>query len=219
MPHTLPTLTYPYPALEPYFDAATMELHHTKHHQTYVDKLNAALDKFPDLQAKPVEALLQDLSSLPETIRPAVKNHGGGHANHSFFWLSLTPPIATQISNPTGTIAEAINRTFGSFASFQTKFAETALGHFGSGWAWLTIAPSELSPKPVEGVEGSRLKIYSLPNQDSPLSQHQTPLLALDVWEHAYYLKYQNRRADYIAAFWHLVNWSEIEKRYQEIIK
>ena len=204
MSYSLPILPYTYKALEPYLDAQTMELHLTKHHQTYVDKLNLALAPFPNLLDQPIETLLKDLSAVPDTIRTAVKNHGGGHANHSLFWTLLTPPKADTIPQPDGELKQAILTTYGSFAGFQTKFTETAAAHFGSGWAWLVKKPT------------GTLDLYSLPNQDSPLSQGDTPLLALDVWEHAYYLKYQNRRADYIAAFWHLINWDQVTKYYRK---
>jgi Fe-Mn family superoxide dismutase len=189
--HTVPPLPYAYDALEPFIDASTTEIHHTKHHQTYLDKLNATLDKYPDLQQKPITDLLKELETVPTDIRPAVRNHGGGHANHSFFWASLSPQFDQAVPEP--------------FQPLIKPFTEAALSHFGSGWAWL-VADSR-----------RQLQIYSLPNQDSPLSQGHTPLLGLDVWEHAYYLKYQNRRADYIAAWWHVVNWTEVAKRFSAV--
>ncbi len=199
MKHTLPQLTYGYEALEPYIDSKTMEIHHTKHHQAYIDKLNAALESYPDAAGKTVENLLADLDALPEAVRTAVRNHGGGHANHSLFWQVIGPGQAGQ---PGGKLAEAINAAFGSFAAFKDAFSEAAAGRFGSGWAWL-----------VKDKNGA-LTIESTANQDSPLMAGKTPLLGLDVWEHAYYLKYQNRRPEYISAFWSIVNWQEVEKRY-----
>lgn len=199
MKHTLPQLTYGYEALEPYIDSKTMEIHHTKHHQAYIDKLNAALESYPDAAGKTVENLLADLDALPEAVRIAVRNHGGGHANHSLFWQVIGPGQAGQ---PGGKLAEAINAAFGSFAAFKDAFSEAAAGRFGSGWAWL-----------VKDKNGA-LTVESTANQDSPLMAGKTPLLGLDVWEHAYYLKYQNRRPEYISAFWSIVNWQEVEKRY-----
>ncbi|MDD3949251.1 MAG: superoxide dismutase [Anaerolineaceae bacterium] len=199
MKHTLPQLTYGYEALEPYIDSKTMEIHHTKHHQAYIDKLNAALESYPDAAGKTVENLLADLDALPEAVRTAVRNHGGGHANHSLFWQVIGPGQAGQ---PGGKLAEAINAAFGSFAAFKDAFSEAAAGRFGSGWAWL-----------VKDKNGA-LTVESTANQDSPLMAGKTPLLGLDVWEHAYYLKYQNRRPEYISAFWSIVNWQEVEKRY-----
>ncbi len=198
MAYTLPQLPYPYNALEPYIDAQTMEIHHTKHHQAYIDKLNAALEKYPEWQNKPVEELLKSLESVPEDLRTAVRNHGGGHYNHSLFWKLIKPGGG----QPGAAVAEAINKTFGSFEEFKKKFTDAALGRFGSGWAWL-----------VKDSTGALL-VTSTANQDSPLSEGQKPLLGLDVWEHAYYLKYQNRRAEYIEAFWNVVNWAEIEKNF-----
>jgi Fe-Mn family superoxide dismutase len=198
--HTLPSLPYAYDALEPHFDAATMELHHLKHHQAYVDKLNAALDKHPTLHAKAVQELLKELDALPQELRTAVRNHGGGHFNHSLFWTGLTPDGGKP---PQGDLAVAIDKDFGTFDAFRTTFTDAAAGHFGSGWAWL-----------VKDPQSDNLKVYSLGNQDSPLSQGHLPLLGLDVWEHAYYLKYQNRRAEYIEAFWNLINWTEVENRF-----
>jgi Fe-Mn family superoxide dismutase len=198
MAFTLPNLPYGYDALEPHIDAKTMEIHHTKHHQTYVTKLNEALGNSPDLQSKSLEELLTGINSIPENIRGAVRNHGGGHHNHSLFWTILGPKAGGE---PTGDLASAINGTFGSFASFKEKFTTTAGNHFGSGWAWLC----------VDKAKG--LVVKSLPNQDSPLMEGLTPICGLDVWEHAYYLKYQNRRPEYITAFWNVVNWSEVAKR------
>lgn len=196
---TLPQLPYAYDALEPFIDAQTMEIHHTKHHQTYVDKLNAALEGESALASQPVEQLLRNFDQLPEKIREAVKNHGGGHANHSLFWTVLGKQADSQ---PDGALADDLKATFGDFASFQKKFTDSALTRFGSGWAWLLV------------TKDKKLAIYNLPNQDSPLMTGDTPILGLDVWEHAYYLKYQNRRPDYIAAFWNIVNWDEVERLY-----
>jgi len=195
----LPKLTYQYDALEPYLDAQTMEIHHTKHHQAYVDKINAALTDFPDLQSQSINSLLKNLGQLPEAIRTAVRNHGGGHANHSLFWQVMGPGGG----QPIGDLAEAINKTFGNFSQFQEEFTQAAAGQFGSGWAWL-----------VKTKDG-QLAVTNTANQDSPLTAGQMPLLGLDVWEHAYYLKYQNRRGDYIKAWWNVVNWNGVKKNFQ----
>ena len=200
MSYTLPSLPYEYSALEPYIDAQTMEIHHTKHHQAYIDKLNAALEAYPDLAEKPVEELLKNLDAVPEAIRMAVRNHGGGHYNHSVFWTLLTP-TKSEVS---GGIATAIEETFGGMEAFQKAFTEAAATRFGSGWAWL-----------IKNSSGA-LEVVSTANQDSPISEGKQVLLGLDVWEHAYYLKYQNKRADYIGAFWNIVNWAEAEKRYSQ---
>ncbi|GAB6936460.1 MAG: superoxide dismutase [Bacillota bacterium] len=197
--HELPALPYAYNALEPHIDALTMEIHHSRHHATYVNNLNAALEGHPELQEKSVEDLLRNLNEVPESIRTAVRNNGGGHANHTLFWQIMSPNGGGQ---PTGELAEAINRTFGSFEKFKEEFTKAALTRFGSGWAWLVVKP-----------DGS-LAVYSLPNQDSPYMEGDTPILGLDVWEHAYYLKYQNKRPDYVAAWWNVVNWDEVNKRY-----
>ncbi len=210
MPHTLPTLSYEYNALEPHIDAQTMEIHHTKHHQTYIDKLNTALEKYPELQEKPIEELLKNLDAVPEDIRTAVRNHGGGHYNHSLFWKFLTP---NSVLVP-GTLAPAIDETFGGFEQFKTAFAEAATARFGSGWAWL-VCPER--SRRVEG-EQAKLEIMTTANQDSPISEGKHVLLGIDVWEHAYYLKYQNKRPDYVAAFWNVINWEEVEKRYNEAV-
>lgn len=202
--HTLPPLPYDYTALEPHFDEQTMRLHHTKHHQTYIDKLNAALEKQPALAALPVEELLRKFAEVPEEIKTAVKNHGGGHANHSLFWTILSPQGG---GDPTGAVASAIEAAFGSLTAFKEAFNQAATGQFGSGWAWLVL-----------GTDG-KLVVKALPNQDSPLMSGETPILGLDVWEHAYYLKYQNRRPEYIQAFWNVVNWSEVARRYDEATK
>lgn len=206
MQHQLPRLSYSYEAFEPYIDARTMEIHYSKHHQAYVDKLNAALEKYPELQEKSVEDLLKNLDSIPEDIRTAVRNHGGGHYNHSLFWALMAPPSQMASSGkrlePSGALAEAIDKEFGRFSDFKEKFAAAAAGVFGSGWAWLAMSK----------VEG--LKIITTPNQDNPISQGLITLLGIDVWEHAYYLKYQNRRAEYVEAWFNVVNWSEVERRY-----
>lgn len=196
--HTLPQLPYEYNALEPQIDELTMRLHHTKHHQAYIDKLNAALAPYPALAAKPIEELLIDLSDVPEVIRSTVANNGGGHLNHSLFWTMMRP--ARDHNLPVGHLAELIVKHFVSFDVFQKQFTEAALGRFGSGWAWLAIEPT------------GALKILSTANQDSPISQGLKPVLGVDVWEHAYYLKYQNRRADYLAGFFQLINWEKVEQ-------
>ncbi|HVE90943.1 MAG TPA: superoxide dismutase [Actinomycetota bacterium] len=196
MAHTLPDLPYPYEALEPHIDAETMKIHHTKHHQTYVDKLNAAI-KGTDLENKDVEALLREFESVPDNIKGPVRNHGGGHANHSLFWTVIGPGGG---GNPSGDVSSAIDSAFGSFDTFKEKFTEAATNQFGSGWAWLV-------------VRNGGLEVVARPNQDSPLMEGLTPLLGLDVWEHAYYLKYQNKRPDYIAAWWNTVNWQEVGRR------
>ena len=197
MPHTLPPLPYAYNALEPYIDAKTMEIHHAKHHQAYIDKLNAALEKHPELMEKPIEELMKNLNAIPEDIRTAVQNHGGGHLNHSFFWKIMGPNHGGQ---PGGALAEAINGKFGDFEKFKAEFAAAAGSRFGRGWAWLC--------KDNSGV----LSITSTANQDNPISIGLSPLLGLDVWEHAYYLNYQNRRPDYVTAWWNVVNWDKVAK-------
>ncbi|WP_018661496.1 superoxide dismutase SodA [Heyndrickxia acidiproducens] len=199
MTYTLPQLPYAYDALEPYIDKETMNIHHTKHHNTYVTNLNQALEGHDDLAAKSVEDLISNLDAVPENIRTAVRNNGGGHANHSLFWTLLSPNGGGE---PKGALLDAINSKFGSFEKFKEQFAAAAKGRFGSGWAWLV-------------VDNGQLEITSTPNQDSPLSEGKTPVLGLDVWEHAYYLKYQNRRPEYINAFWNVVNWDEVAKRYE----
>ncbi len=200
MPLELPKLDYPYDALEPYIDARTMEIHHGKHHAGYVAKTNAALEGYPDLQEKPLETLLADLNQVPEAIRTAVCNNGGGVANHSLFWKIMAPDAGGA---PQGALADAIQAAFGGFDSFRESFSSAAGGVFGSGWAWL-----------VKDSSGG-LQILTTPNQDTPLSQGLTPILNLDVWEHAYYLKYQNRRSEYIQAWWRVVNWAEVSRRYE----
>ncbi|WP_430599961.1 superoxide dismutase [Fe] [Enterococcus sp. AZ095a] len=198
MTYTLPDLPYAYDALEPYIDEETMHLHHDKHHNTYVTNLNAAIEKHPELGEKTVEDLLADFSSVPEDIQTAVRNNGGGHANHTFFWEILGPNAGGE---PTGAIKEAIEETFGSFEDFKEEFKTAATGRFGSGWAWLV-------------VKDGKLAITSTANQDSPLMDGQTPVLGLDVWEHAYYLKYKNVRPDYINAFWSVVNWDKVNEYF-----
>ncbi|ARA92031.1 MAG: superoxide dismutase [Bacteroidetes bacterium] len=200
MAHTLPDLPYAYDALEPHVDARTMEIHHTKHHQGYVNKLNAALEGHADLQAKSIEDLLRGIDAVPESIRTAVRNNGGGHANHSLFWTIMSPNGG---GTPSGRLAEAIDATFGSFEAFKKTFSDAAGSRFGSGWAWLV----------VDG--DGKLQVYSTANQDSPYMQGHTPILGLDVWEHAYYLHYQNRRPDYIQAWWNVVNWDAVAKNYE----
>ena len=199
MAYTLPPLTYPYNALEPHMDARTMEIHHTKHHQAYINNVNNAIKGKADLESKSVEDLIANLNAVPEDIRNVVRNNGGGHANHTLFWTVIGPQAGGV---PVGKIAAAINQAFGSFDAFKEKFAQAALTRFGSGWAWLSF------------TNGKKLEIASTPNQDSPVMEGKTPLLGIDVWEHAYYLNYQNRRPDYIAAFWNVVNWKEVERRF-----
>ena len=195
--HILPKLDYPYGALEPYIDAKTMEIHHTKHHQAYIDKLNAAIKGTP-FETMDIVELIKKLNEIPETIRGAVRNHGGGHLNHSFFWKIMAPKAGGE---PTGEVGEAIKKTWGSFEKFKEEFANAGMNRFGSGWAWLV-------------VDKGKLAVVSTPNQDNPLSEGKTPVLGCDVWEHAYYLKYQNKRGDYLAAFWNVVNWKEVEKQF-----
>ncbi|UOQ86020.1 superoxide dismutase [Gracilibacillus salinarum] len=197
---TLPELSYGYDALEPHIDKETMNIHHTKHHNTYVTKLNAALEGHDDLASKSIEDILANLDAVPENIRTAVRNNGGGHANHSLFWTLLSPNGGGE---PTGELADQINATFGSLDKFKDEFAAAAAGRFGSGWAWLV-------------VNNGNLEIISTPNQDTPISEGKAPILGLDVWEHAYYLKYQNKRPDYIAAFWNVVDWDKVASLYNE---
>ena len=199
-PFKLPPLGYATDALEPYLDAQTMTIHHDKHHATYVANLNKAVAAFPDLAAKPVEDLLKDLNALPETARTAIRNSGGGHANHSLFWPALKK---NDGGKPSGELAGALDKAFGSFDGFQQEFTKAALSVFGSGWAWLSLA-------------GRQVRIETTPNQDTPWSQGRLPLLGLDVWEHAYYLKYQNRRPEYVAAFYKVVNWDFVAERFQK---
>lgn len=200
MAHTLPALPYAYDALEPYIDARTMEIHHTKHHQAYITNLNAALDKHPELHNRPLEALLREINSVPEDIRTAVRNHGGGHLNHSLFWKWMGPNAGGE---PTGDLATAIASAFGSFAAFKEQFSAAAAARFGSGWAWLVVSKGTL-------------KVYSTANQDSPLMDGDIPVLGIDVWEHAYYLKYQNRRPEYIQNWWNVVNWAAVAESYAQ---
>jgi superoxide dismutase, Fe-Mn family len=199
MPFTLPSLPYAYDALEPHIDAKTMEIHHTKHHQTYVDKLNTAISG-TSWESMDIEEILAQLSQVPEDKKAAVRNHGGGHANHSLFWTIIGPDAG---GIPEGELVEAINSAFGSFDVFKEKFEAAATAQFGSGWAWLVW-------------NGSALEVLALPNQDSPLSHGKTPLIGIDVWEHAYYLKYQNKRPDYVKAFWNVVNWEEVARKFTD---
>jgi superoxide dismutase, Fe-Mn family len=199
MSFQLSPLPYAYDALEPSIDAQTMTIHHDKHHAAYVTNLNAALEKHPELAGKTLEDLLKNLTAVPEDIRTAVRNHGGGTWNHNMLWQVMAPKAGGE---PTGALANALNATFGNFANFKTEFEKSAMGRFGSGWAWL-----------VKKTDGG-LAVVSTANQDNPLSDGLTPLLTIDVWEHAYYLKYQNRRAEYVTNWWNVVNWSEVASRY-----
>jgi superoxide dismutase, Fe-Mn family len=199
--YTLPPLGYEFTVLEPHIDAKTMEIHYTKHHQTYVDKLNAAVEKYPELQNMSVEELVKNIAQVPAEIKTAVQNHGGGHANHSLFWTVLSPESAGR---PAGTLLAEIEKTFGSFEKFTEEFNTAATNRFGSGWAWLIVGKDK------------KLAVVSTANQDSPLMDGNTPVLGLDVWEHAYYLNYQNRRPDYIKAFWNIVNWSRVEQLFSQ---
>ncbi|SFE75650.1 superoxide dismutase, Fe-Mn family [Paenibacillus catalpae] len=204
MAHQLPALPYAKDALEPHIDALTMEIHHGRHHNAYVTNLNAALESAPELQDKSLEELLaNNLAIVPDAIKTAVRNNGGGHANHSLFWEVIGPNGGGA---PTGALAAAIDSELGGFDAFKAEFAKAATTRFGSGWAWLS-------------VKDGKLKVSSLPNQDSPIFEGETPVLGLDVWEHAYYLNYQNKRPDYIAAFWNVVNWAEVGKRYEAAVK
>ncbi len=200
MAYSLPELPYGYDALEPHIDAKTMEIHHTKHHQAYINKVNDALEGHADLVSKSIEDLMSDLSAVPEKIRGAVRNNGGGHANHSLFWTIMSPKGG---GTPSGDLATAIDKKFGSFDAFKTEFSNAAATRFGSGWAWLSVSNGELV-------------VESTPNQDTPLSEGHTPICGLDVWEHAYYLNYQNRRPDYVSAFWNVVDWDAVAKRYAD---
>ena len=203
MAHQLPNLPYGFDALEPHIDVQTMQIHHGKHHAAYVNNLNAALDKHPELHQQSLEDLLKNINTVPEDIRTAVRNHGGGHANHSMFWVIMAPKGGGE---PKAKLGDAIKKTFGDFARFKEQFAQAATTRFGSGWAWLTLSKG-------------KLEISSTANQDNPIMDGKIPVMGLDVWEHAYYLKYQNRRPDYIAAWWNVVNWAEIEKRYEAAVK
>jgi Fe-Mn family superoxide dismutase len=200
MAYELPPLPYPVDALEPHIDAKTMEIHHDKHHQAYITNANNALKDYPQLAAKPVEELIADLSAVPEAIRTTVRNNAGGHANHSFFWLILGPNAG---GSPKGKLADAITSTFGSFDQFKEKFQAAGAGRFGSGWAWLVIN------------KAGSLEITSTPNQDSPIMDGIKPVLGVDVWEHSYYLKYQNRRPDYLKAVWNVINWDSVGKHFE----
>ena len=197
--YELPKLPYAFDALEPHIDARTMEIHHGKHHATYVNTLNGAIEKHPDLASKSVEDLLRGIDQVPEDIRTVVRNHGGGHANHSLFWQIMGPDGGGP---PTGALADALASAFGSFESFKEKLTDAATKRFGSGWGWLTAS-------------GGKLEVSSSANQDSPLMEGKTPLLGVDVWEHAYYLNYQNRRPDYLKAWWNVVNWAEVARRFE----
>ena len=201
-PFTLPPLPYAYDALEPYIDARTMEIHHDKHHAAYVANLNKAVADFPEVKKKSIEDLLKDLNAVPEAIRTAVRNQGGGHLNHSLFWQMLKK----DGGEPKGALAAAIDRRFGSFSAFKDEWTKAAVGQFGSGWAWLVVDADK------------KLAIEPSANQDSPLSQGKQPLLTIDVWEHAYYLKYQNRRPEYVAAFFQVINWDFVAERYQKFV-
>ncbi len=201
MAFELPQLPYAYDALEPHIDARTMEIHHSKHHAAYTSNLNGALESAPELAGKSVEEILTDLNAVPEGVRMAVRNNGGGYANHSLFWSIMASEGGGE---PDGSLAEAIGSAFGDFASFKDQLSKAAVGRFGSGWGWLAVGG------------GGSMQVLSTPNQDSPLSKGMTPILGVDVWEHAYYLNYQNRRADYVAAWWNVVNWAEVDKRFQE---
>jgi Fe-Mn family superoxide dismutase len=199
MAFTLPPLPYDFAALEPHIDAKTMEIHHGKHHQTYVNNLNAAIEKAPELASKSLDDLMRNVSKLPEAVRTPIRNNGGGHWNHSMFWQIMAPKAGGE---PGGALGAAIKSAFGDFAKFREQFSAAGVGRFGSGWAWLINS-------------GGKLSITSTPNQDNPLMEGQKAIMGLDVWEHAYYLKYQNRRPDYIQAWWNVVNWKEVEKRFQ----
>lgn len=201
MPQELPPLPYDYTALEPYIDEQTMHLHHDKHHATYVNNLNAALEKHPDLAGKSAEDLIRDLNSIPEDIRTVVRNNGGGHVNHSMFWQIMGPNAGGE---PTGAIADAIKDAFGSFEELKKQFNDAGAKRFGSGWAWLVRS------------SGGKLQVMSTANQDNPLMEGHYPVLGNDVWEHAYYLKYQNRRPEYLSAWWNVVNWDAVNKRLQQ---
>ena len=197
MPHSLPPLPYDFAALEPHIDAKTMEIHHGKHHQTYITKLNEALEKAPDLANKSLDELMQSVDKAPDAVKAAIRNNGGGHWNHSFFWQLMGP----NAGEPAGKLADAISASFGDFTKFKEQFAAAGVGRFGSGWAWLVR-------------DGDKLAITSTPNQDNPLMEGKRAILGLDVWEHAYYLKYQNKRPDYIAAWWNVVNWDAVAKNF-----
>ncbi len=200
--HSLPDLPYSFNALEPHIDARTMEIHHDRHHQGYVNKLNAALEKHPNLQEKSIQDLLRGIDSVPQDIRTAVRNNGGGHANHSLFWEIMSPDGGGEAE---GDLADAIDDAFGSFGDFREKLTNAASGQFGSGWGWLVVR------------SGGDLAVYSTPNQDSPYMNGDTPVLGVDVWEHAYYLNYQNKRGDYLKAWWNVVNWPAVAERFSRV--
>ena len=202
--HSLPKLPYAYDALEPYIDAKTMEIHHTKHHQTYINNLNAALEKHVEFGDMTTENLIKSIGSIPEDIRPVVKNNAGGHLNHNFFWQIMQPPSE---NGPEDGLVRAINSAFGSFDGFKDLFTKPALGRFGSGWSWMSVTN-------LGGLE-----IHSTANQDNPIFEGLAPILGLDVWEHAYYLKYQNRRSEYIENWWHVVNWAKVTENYQKAVE
>jgi superoxide dismutase, Fe-Mn family len=197
--HELPKLPYSFDALEPHIDARTMEIHHGKHHATYVTNLNGAIEKHPELADRSVEELLRGIDQVPEDVRTVIRNHGGGHANHTLFWQVMGPDGGAV---PSGALADALMSAFGSFEAFKEKLTDAAVKRFGSGWGWLTVT-------------GGKLEVTSTANQDSPLMEGKVPLLGIDVWEHAYYLKYQNRRPDYVTAWWNVVNWAEVGRRYE----
>jgi len=201
MPFEVPALPYDFNALEPHIDEQTMRIHHDRHHGAYVTNLNTAVEKHPELFQKSPEALITDLNAIPEDIRTAVRNNGGGHVNHTMFWQIMGPNAGGQ---PTGSLASAINQTFGGFDAFKTQLKQAAVGRFGSGWGWLTLD------------RNGGLRVESTPNQDNPLSEGRFPVLGVDVWEHAYYLKYQNRRPDYVDAWWNTVNWQNVNQRYEQ---
>ena len=200
MAFELPALPYPFNALEPHIDAQTMEIHHDRHHATYVNNVNGALEKHPELGEKTIEQLLGDLGSVPEDVRTVVRNNGGGHFNHSIFWTLMGPNAGGE---PTGKVADAINQAFGDFATFKDTLSKAAIGQFGSGWGWAFLS-------------GGKLQIKGFPNQDNPIMDGGVPLLGVDVWEHAYYLKYQNKRPDYVAAWWNTINWRAVEERLNQ---
>ncbi len=197
--HTLPKLPYEYNALEPHIDELTMKIHHTKHHQAYIDKLNAAI-KDTNLENKEINEVLKDLNAVPENIKTAVRNHGGGHSNHSFFWQIMSPDGGGE---PSGEVGDTINETFGSFDKFKEEFTNAGISHFGSGWAWLVF-------------DNGKLVVLSTPNQDTPISQGKIPILGLDLWEHSFYLLYQNRKPDYIKNWWNVVNWDEVNELFEK---
>ncbi|MGD2253724.1 MAG: superoxide dismutase [Anaerolineales bacterium] len=201
MAHEMPTLSYPYDALEPHLDARTMEIHFSKHHAGYVKNLNVALEPYSELQSKSLEALLADLDAVPESIRTAVRNNGGGHTNHTLFWQLMSPEGGGE---PSGSLATAIARSFGDFPQFKERLSKTAVGQFGSGWGWLAVDKS------------GELTVLSTPGHDTPLFDGLAPILVVDVWEHAYYLNYQNRRVDFVSAWWNVIHWREVAKRYEE---